>query len=270
MPVASGRACGGAAFLNQQLGIDQATEEFGQFYTAQWPAVARFFAQTLGDSLEGEDLAEQVFLKLFQVYVADCDDVTRARRLWQRTMWATARNLVRDLFRRRSRAARVYPLDAGGEEEEEGVITAVDESPGPDILVLSDEEAAEQHRLWDAYTAALGALSDEEWLCYEFFAEGLSRPQIAEKSGLTDSQVKERIDSGRRKVIGFLLANRHPCVEQLSERERRVVETYCRGRTFGEIAKQFEVNRGEAADLVHVALRRILECIAGGYSDASF
>ena len=157
MPIRAGRMSGAPGFKLA----------FPQLFNERFPSLFRYLHRLTGDADLAEDLAQEVFVKLYQR--GSMPDDTRG---W---MGAVANNLLRD--NRRTAKRRLRLLSSQPPE-----MTAGSPSPASDEKVLSDERR-------DAVRAALAKLSDRDQQLLLLRHEGYSYREIARAVGVAESSV---------------------------------------------------------------------------------
>lgn len=143
------------------------------------PPVLRYLLRRTGDPTAAEDLAQEVFLRLFQEASAGAG--IRDVRLWA---FRVAHNLAVDWFRRRN-------LEDDWRAQAAALHSAPDASIERQLLAGERDRKVEQ---------AMAILSPQERQCMELRAEGLRHREIAELMNLQVSTVGTFLARAIRKI----------------------------------------------------------------------
>jgi len=153
-------------------------DELERLYQTTYGAVVRFLYRKVWDADRAEDLAQEVFMRLFQ-------HRPEKPRAW---VFAVAANLARDEARaaiRRRKHLTLLTNDPG---------QAPSRIPAADELVEHDE-------LMHAVQDALGTLTSRDQEVLLLWDAGLSYPEIAAQTGLAVGAVGTTLARARRRLI---------------------------------------------------------------------
>jgi len=169
-----------------------------------YPGLRAFIRKRVADQSDAEDILQEVFFELVEAYrlMKPVEQVTA----W---LFRVARNRITDLFRRRSREARVTEPAKFNEQGEELLLDELLPSPdaGPDaayargVLVEALDDALEE----------LPAEQREIFIAHELM--GYSFKELAEQSGTS---------------VNTLLSRKHYAVLYLRKRLQSVYEEFTR------------------------------------------
>lgn len=164
------------------------------------PAVVRFARCRGVDEGEAEDVAQEVFTRLFADRVLERADARRGR--FRNLLLAVTRNVLGHHFERRAALRRgggrpVVSLDRG--EGEDPIDPAAPEAPDPDfdrewLAAMLSSALRRLERENPDYAACLNAL----------LVEGRSYAQIAAALGRTETSVRNALSRGRAKLARLL------------------------------------------------------------------
>jgi RNA polymerase sigma factor (sigma-70 family) len=169
-----------------------------------YPGLRAFIRKRVADQSDAEDILQEVFFELVEAYrlMKPVEQVTA----W---LFRVARNRITDLFRRRSREARVTEPAKFNEQGEELLLDELLPSPdaGPDaayargVLVEALDDALEE----------LPEQQREVFIAHELM--GYSFKELAEQSGMS---------------VNTLLSRKHYAVLYLRKRLQSVYEEFTR------------------------------------------
>ncbi len=169
-----------------------------------YPGLRSFIRKRVADQSDAEDILQEVFFELVEAYrlMKPVEQVTA----W---LFRVARNRITDLFRRRSREARVTEPAKFNEQGEELLLDELLPSPeaGPDA-------AYARGVLVEALDDALEELPEEQrevFIAHELM--GYSFKELAEQSGAS---------------VNTLLSRKHYAVLHLRKRLQSVYEEFTR------------------------------------------
>ncbi|MCU0246470.1 MAG: RNA polymerase sigma factor [Bryobacter sp.] len=171
----------GAGQLGKARGGVRALEDWVRVqFEEQGPGLRRYLVRMLGDPALAEDLAQEVFLRLFEE--ARAGRKPERLRPW---VYQTGHNLAVDHLRRSGREAWAQGAVEGNEK--------ADEAPNAEGILLEAERLTQVRR-------ALSLLSPQERQVLELRAEGLKYREIAELMGLQISSVTTFLSRGVNKI----------------------------------------------------------------------
>lgn len=153
-------------------------DELEQLYKTTYSAVVRFLYRKVWDADRAEDLAQEVFLRLFQ-------HRPEKPRAW---IFAVAANLARDEARSAIRRRKHLTL------------LATDPTPGPSRIQAADD-AVEHDEKMEAVQQALGELSPRDREVLLLWDAGLSYPEIAAQTGLAVGAVGTTLARARKRLV---------------------------------------------------------------------
>lgn len=153
-------------------------DDFERLYQTTYTAVVRFLYRKVWDADRAEDLAQEVFMRLFQ-------HQPEKPRAW---VFAVAANLARDEARSAIRRKKHLTL------------LAHDPSPGPS-RIESPDEAVEHAEQVEAVQEALSALSERDREILLLWDGGLSYPEIAQQTGLAVGAVGTTLARARKRLV---------------------------------------------------------------------
>jgi len=169
-----------------------------------YPGLRAFIRKRVADQSDAEDILQEVFFELVEAYrlMKPVEQVTA----W---LFRVARNRITDLFRRKSREARVTEPAKFNEQGEELLLEELLPSPeaGPDA-------AYARGVLVEALDDALEELPEEQrevFIAHELM--GYSFKELAEQSGAS---------------VNTLLSRKHYAVLHLRKRLQSVYEEFTR------------------------------------------
>jgi RNA polymerase sigma factor (sigma-70 family) len=169
-----------------------------------YPGLRAFIRKRVADQSDAEDILQEVFFELVEAYrlMKPVEQVTA----W---LFRVARNRITDLFRRRSREARVTEPAKFNEQGEELLLDELLPSPdaGPDAVYARGV-------LVEALDDALEELPEEQrevFIAHELM--GYSFKDLAEQSGTS---------------VNTLLSRKHYAVLHLRKRLQSVYEEFTR------------------------------------------
>jgi RNA polymerase sigma-70 factor, ECF subfamily len=179
-------------------------QEFARLVKRWEGPIRRLCTRMTGDPHRGEDLKQEVFLRVFE-----------RRKDYQPTgrfstyLWRIALNLCRDELRRRERRKEFVGLTEGDGTNEEAAGQAVAETPGPDLRAVQVEEGEMVRRailqLPEIYRSVL-VLRHYEGLKLAKIAEVLEVPE-----GTVNSRMAEALSRLSRILEPQLRGNRGKC-----------------------------------------------------------
>ena len=181
-----------------------------------------------GDSVQAEDLSQEVFLKIFRGLSS-----FRGESSFSTYIYRVAANTAIDALRRRE--APTVSLSAENEEGEEFELALPDPGPLPVELLESRERR-------QAIRAAIDALPEHHRtviLLREL--DGMSYQDIAKVMGLTEGTVKSRINRARARLRQLLLEGNF--FEERATKEKDLEETALKTNleACDEIARQLRM-----------------------------
>jgi RNA polymerase sigma-70 factor (ECF subfamily) len=153
--------------------------------------VYRVAYQFAGNHFDAEDIAQEVFIKVYR-------SLDKFRQDAQLTSWLyrIAMNACIDHSRRKSPAAST-PM---GEEAEQRLLNTPEEAPGP-------EERAYAGELGDVLEAEIARLPQGQRIVFVMrHHQGLKLCEIAEALGLAEGTVKRQLHAAIRRLRGALTA----------------------------------------------------------------
>jgi RNA polymerase sigma factor (sigma-70 family) len=182
----------------------QQDQRISEAVRKDYPGLRAFIRKRVADQSDAEDILQEVFFELVEAYrlMKPVEQVTA----W---LFRVARNRITDLFRRRSREARVTEPAKFNEQGEELLLDELLPSPdaGPDaayargVLVEALDDALEE----------LPAEQREIFIAHELM--GYSFKELAEQSGTS---------------VNTLLSRKHYAVLYLRKRLQSVYEEFTR------------------------------------------
>lgn len=153
-------------------------DELEKLYQTTYSAVVRFLYRKVWDADRAEDLAQEVFMRLFQ-------HRPEKPRAW---VFAVAANLARDEARAAIRRRKHLTLMTNDPGQAPSRIAAADE------IVEHDEQMA-------AVQDALGTLTRRDQEVLLLWDAGLSYPEIAQQTGLAVGAVGTTLARARRRLV---------------------------------------------------------------------
>ena len=153
-------------------------DDFERLYQTTYTAVVRFLYRKVWDADRAEDLAQEVFMRLFQ----HRPDKPRA---W---VFAVAANLARDEARAAIRRRKHLTLLIN------------DPSPGPSRIQAADE-LVEHDEQMAAVQQALNELTPRDREVLLLWDGGLSYPEIAAQTGLAVGAVGTTLARARKRLV---------------------------------------------------------------------
>ncbi|HET9151226.1 MAG TPA: sigma-70 family RNA polymerase sigma factor [Gemmatimonadales bacterium] len=153
-------------------------DELERLYQTTYTAVVRFLYRKVWDADRAEDLAQEVFLRLFQ-------HRPEKPRAW---VFAVAANLARDEARSAIRRRKHLTL------------LSSDPTPGPSRIQSADE-AVEHDEQVAAVQQALATLTPRDREVLLLWDGGLSYPEIAAQTGLAVGAVGTTLARARKRLV---------------------------------------------------------------------
>lgn len=145
----------------------------------------QYLQQNWRNASDVPDLRQEVYARVYQ---AACEKLPERSKQY---VFATARNLLIN----RMRQGQVVPIEAASDLE--ALEIAVD-SPGPEQSVIARDEL----RHLQAALDRLPPRAREVILLRR--VEGLSRPEIAQRMGITEGTVSQHLEQGLRALVEIL------------------------------------------------------------------
>ncbi len=168
-------------------------EEFAELVEQHQAMVFRTLARLTGERERLEDLAQEVFLRLFRALPH-----FRNRAKVSTYVYRVIVNVVNDEFRRRETARRMAPIDCEAHE-------LAHPDPGPEALL-------EQRRFRDAVEESLAQLSvRDRTILALHYQEGRSYEDIAAILELPMGTVKTHLHRGRERLKSAVRERISPC-----------------------------------------------------------
>ena len=189
----------------------------GRFVAAYRPAVVRFLRRRGVEAALAEDLAQEVFLRVFEDRVLEKADAARGRfrsLLLAVTRHVLSHHLERAHALKRGGAHRIAPLDDAALEQ---AFARDDEDPDFDREWLGAliAQALERLRLEnESYHACIAA----------FLVEERSHAEIAARLGKTEGSVRNAVSRGRARlgaIVRELIAGTTSSEGELTDEVRR-------------------------------------------------
>jgi RNA polymerase sigma-70 factor, ECF subfamily len=158
-------------------------DRFVELFDELWLSVYRYSARVCLCPEDAEDIAQEVFLRLFK-------HLLEQKREENLRSWAfrVAHNLAIDRFRDRRRLT-LRSMEEWVELSELGK----DETPSPEELLIDKERLARIRR-------ELGSLSALQWQCLRLRMEGLGYREIGEALGMKSTAVGQSLHRAIRKL----------------------------------------------------------------------
>ena len=153
-------------------------DELERLYQTSYTAVVRFLYRKVWDADRAEDLAQEVFMRLFQ-------HRPEKPRAW---VFAVAANLARDEARAAIRRKKHLTL------------LTHDPAPAPSRIQMPDEVVEHDEQL-AAVQDALAVLSDRDREVLLLWDAGMSYPEIAQQTGLAVGAVGTTLARARRRLV---------------------------------------------------------------------
>jgi RNA polymerase sigma-70 factor (ECF subfamily) len=158
--------------------------------------VYRVAYQFAGNHYDAEDIAQDVFIKVFR-------SLPRFRQDAQFTSWIyrIAMNACIDHRRRQSPAGAAAFVAASSEQAEQGMVNTAEESPGPETSAYAGE-------LGQVLEAAVSRLPQGQRIVFVMrHHEGLKLGEIALALGLAEGTVKRQLHAAVHRLRAVLTAS---------------------------------------------------------------
>jgi RNA polymerase sigma-70 factor (ECF subfamily) len=154
-------------------------DELEKLYQTTYTAVVRFLYRKVWDADRAEDLAQEVFMRLFQ-------HRPEKPRAW---VFAVAANLARDEARAAIRRRKHLTLMTN------------DPGQAPSRMSLPADEEVEHDEQMTAVQGALDALTPRDREVLLLWDGGLSYPEIAQQTGLAVGAVGTTLARARKRLV---------------------------------------------------------------------
>lgn len=177
---------------------DGDTEAFRELFERKHRRVYLIAYQILGDTAQSEDVAQEVFLRLWE-HCADYDD-SFPLDAWLRRI-ATNRAIDHWRVRKTERARRVEPSpEADGEALLEHAASSTPSKPGEDPAARL--EWRQLQAIWDDLAADLPPQQRAAFVLR--YLDGMAPAEVAEALGCSPSTVRSHISAARRRLQAAL------------------------------------------------------------------
>jgi RNA polymerase sigma-70 factor (ECF subfamily) len=164
---------------------------FSQLLETHRGAIYRYVRGVVADSVEAEDLTQEVFLRAYRKYHSLQDQTKVAPWLYR-----IAANICNDRFRHPSYRNRPQSLESDVESD-----CGADRLDHEAAQVPSLHEVAEQNEMSACVQEHVTDLPESyRTVIHLHDVEGLTNPEIAERLGLTVATVKIRLHRARKKL----------------------------------------------------------------------
>jgi RNA polymerase sigma-70 factor (ECF subfamily) len=161
--------------------VPDAQLQYGQFYQSHYPRVVRLCRLLLADAHEAEDVAQEVFIKLWQAWQTETRTIA-----WEPWLTRVTVNACRD--RRRSGWWKWWRARPSTREHDlSSVLDRPKGEPTPEQATLAREVGG---RIWQAFRALPARQREVFALRY---LEGRSTEEVAEALGLHVGSVKQHL-----------------------------------------------------------------------------
>jgi RNA polymerase sigma factor (sigma-70 family) len=167
--------------------IKEDKKYFSDLYNEYYPLVLGYFRRRVSGIQTSEDLSSEVFEKVLKAI----DDYKWQGVTLSAWIFKIARNLLTDYYRKKGSTGGAVSLT-----EVEDIVR------DPEISVISDAIADEEERA--LYDALREFREEDQYLIYYKFFEELSNKEIAQLTGLAESNVGTRLYRIRNKLKSFL------------------------------------------------------------------
>lgn len=186
---------------------DGSPEAFGQLMEKHQARLLGVLVNWSGDRQEAEDLAQEVFLRVYQTR-----EKYRAKARFNTWLYTIASNLLRN-HRRDSRLRRAAPLPAS----ESGPLGPVRSIGADQFSAIGPTDRAHKEEVAHAVRQAVGALQERQRLAVLLNKfEDMSYQQIGEVMNLSEKAVKSLLARARanlRDALGPIIAPTHSAME---------------------------------------------------------